>query len=170
VPWFAWVVAGFIGGAMGGIASGILGAAGGGVGNWAAFGTSVGLFQWLALRGFRPVGIWFVFASAVGWTMFVLGEGLFPGGGWIVAGTAVGILQSLSLARWGGAFWWIPGNAISWPIAGWAGILIGVPIVQDSPVLGWIVGWGVAGLVGAVLLLAPLAMLRKPSGAARQPA
>jgi hypothetical protein len=170
VPWFSWSVPGFVGGSLGGIASGALGPAGAGIGNWAAFGAALGLLQWVALRGYRPVGIWFVFASALGWTMVVLGGGLGEGWGWIVAGAAVGILQSLSLARWDGAIWWIPANAIAWLIAGWAGITVGTPLVHDTPVLAWIVGWGVVGLVGGVILLAPLSQLKARQGASRQPA
>lgn len=168
-PWFAWVVAGLIGGALGGIASGALGAAGGGVGNWAALGASVGLMQWVALRGYRPVGVWFVFASAIGWPMFVLGEGLQNGAGWVIAGVSVGILQSLSLARWSGAFWWIPANGIGWLIAGWVGIVVGL-LLHDAPVLAWIAGWAVAGLVGHAILLAPLTLLKSRQGETRQPA
>jgi hypothetical protein len=174
VPWFSWLVAGFVGGALGGAASGAMGLAWGGIGNWAAFGAAIGLMQWVALRGYRPVGTWFVVASAFGWTTFVLGARLTTGPdpwwGWIVAGAAVGILQSLSLARWRGAFWWIPANVIAWPIAGTLGIIVGTPLRKDAPVLAWILGWGVVGLVGAVILLAPLTQLKARHGPSRQPA
>ena len=170
VPWFSWSVAGFVGGALGGAASGAMGLAWGGIGNWAAFGAAIGLMQWVALRGYRPVGIWFVVASTLGWTMFVLGGRPQDPGGWIVAGAAVGILQSLSLARWRGAFWWIPANVIAWPIAGTLGIIAGTPLLKDAPVLAWILGWGVVGLVGAVILLAPLTQLKTRHGPSRQPA
>jgi hypothetical protein len=69
LPWFKWCVAGFVGGALGGLGSGIAtltGAGLAGIGNWAIFGVSIGLLQWLALRGYRTVGTWFVLSSMVG--------------------------------------------------------------------------------------------------------
>src|SRR3990172_4753049 len=155
LPWFKWCIAGFVGGALGGLASGILGimgAGGAGFGNWAVFGVAVGLLQWFALRGYRPVGTWFILASMVGWTLFIFGGEW----GWVVSGVAIGLLQYLSLTNWKGAGWWIVANAIAWPIAGWAGIAVGTPLLGPNPVLGWIIGWGVVGLVGAIILLAPL--------------
>jgi hypothetical protein len=158
LPSFKWCVAGFAGGALGGLASGILGIMGAGArgfGNWAAFGTAVGLLQWLALRGYRPVGTWFIFASMVGWTLFILG-GVW---GWAVSGLAIGILQYLGLTNWKGAAWWIVANPIAWSIAGLIGVVLEKPLLGANPVLGWIVGWGIVGLVGAVVLLLPLSRL-----------
>lgn len=158
LPWFKWCVAGFIGGALGGLVSGILslmGAGGGGLGNWAAFGVAVGLLQWFALRGYRSVGTWFILASMLGWTLFILG-GLW---GWVVSGVAVGLLQYLSLTNWKRAGLWIVFNAFAWPIAGWVGITVGGPFLAANPALVWIVGWGIVGLVGAMILLVPLALL-----------
>lgn len=160
LPWFAWCVAGFVGGALGGLASGILGITGtglGGFGNWAIFGMAIGLFQWFALRGYRSVGIWFILASLIGWTLFMLGGAW----GWVVSGLAVGILQSLSLTSYRRPFLWIIANPIVWPIAGWAGIAAGTPLVSLNPVLAWIVGWGVVGFVGAILLLLPLGLIKE---------
>jgi hypothetical protein len=158
LPWFKWCVAGFVGGALGGLASGLLGfigAGAGGFGNWAVFGAAIGLLQWYALRGYREVGIWFVLASVIAWTLFNLGGAW----GWAVSGLAVGLLQYLSLTNWKGAGWWILGNPIAWPIAGGVGLLIGMPLMPANPALGWIIGWGVAGLAGAVILLLPLSRL-----------
>jgi len=157
LPGFKWCVAGFVGGALGGIASGAIGAAGGGIGNWAIFGMAIGLLQWFVLRSYRPVAWFFVFASVLGWMLFMLGGAW----GWVVSGVAVGLLQYLGLTKWKGAGWWILGNIIAWPVAGWIGILIGMMLLGWNPFLAWIIGWGVVGLVGAVILLAPLSQLKE---------
>ncbi len=169
LPWLKWLVAGFVGGALGGLASGLFSLMGlsaanpsvttllsTGLGNWAVFGVALGSLQWIALRGYRPVGTWFIFASMLGWMLFVLGGAW----GWIVSGIAIGLLQYLALTKWQGAFWWIIANAIAWLIAGWAGIIVGTLILAANPILAWIVGWGVVGLVGAIILLAPLGQLK----------
>lgn len=159
LPVLPWCVAGFVGGALGGIASGtvaILGIGGmGGIGNWTAFGTCIGLFQWFVLRSYRPVGSWFVLASALGWLIFPVG-GAF---GWVVSGFAVGLLQYLGLTNYKGSAWWIIGNIIAWPIAGTVG-LIAVSMFSD-PFLPWIVGGGAATLTGAIILLFPLSRLQE---------
>jgi len=165
VPVVAWCVAGFVGGAIGGLASGILGITGlgaGGFGNWAIFGASLGFFQWLALRGFHAedsqsrLGTWFILASVIGWALFMVGGPW----GWVVAGIAVGGLQYFSLADFKGAFLWIIVNPIAWLFAGWVGMAVGTPLLSINPVLAWLVGWGVVGLVGAFLLLIPLILLQ----------
>jgi hypothetical protein len=151
-------VAGFVGGALGGIASALLGPIGwsaAGIGNWAVFGVAIGLFQWLALRGYRSVGTWFVVASTLGWMLFLLGGAW----GWVVAGVAVGLMQYFSLTPWKGAGWWIVANPIAWLVAGWAGIAVGTPLLGSNPALAWVAGWGVVGLVGAIILLLPLSRL-----------
>ena len=158
LPWLKWCVAGFVGGALGGIASGLMGSVGGGVGNWAAFGVSIGLMQWFALRGYRSVGMWFIFASMLGWMLFVVGG---PQIGWIVAGIAVGLMQYLVLAQCKGSVWWIVANPIAWPIAGVVGYGVGLLLLGSNPILAWVVGWGVVGLVGAALLLWPLSRLQE---------
>jgi hypothetical protein len=165
VPWFGWVMAGLIGGAVGGIASGLLGmfALGlEGFGNWAAFGAALGLAQWFALGNYRPMGAWFPVASTLGWMIARIGEisgGLT--GAFIVAGIAVGLLQFFSMTKYAGSGWWFFGNLIGWPIAGAVGFFVGAVI---TPMIGfelaWIVGWGVVGLVGAIILIAPLSRLK----------
>ena len=157
LPWLKWSVAGLVGGALGGAMSGAMGLVAAGVGNWAVFGLSMGLLQWFALRGYRPTAIWFILASVVGWMLFNLGGAW----GWVVSGVAVGLLQYLGLTQWKGAGWWILGNIIAWPIAGWAGIVVGTPLFKSNPILAWVLGWGVVGLVGALILLAPLAALKE---------
>jgi hypothetical protein len=157
LPWFKWCVAGFVGGALGGIASGTMGLVGGGIGNWAAFGVAIGLLQWFVLRSYRPVEMWFVFASLVGWMLFILGGEW----GWIVSGVAVGLLQYLGLTKWQGAGWWILGNTLAWPIAGKVGIAVGLLLIGLNPILAWIIGWGVVGLVGAFILIVPLSRLKE---------
>jgi hypothetical protein len=158
LPWFKWCAAGFGGGVLGGIASGVMGSLGGGIGNWAAFGVSIGLLQWFALRGYRPVGVWFIIASMFGWILYLVGG---AGAGWIVAGVSVGLMQYLSLTRRPGAPWWIVGNALAWPVAGGVGYAVGLLFLSSSPVLAWVAGWGVVGLVGAILLLWPLSRLQE---------
>ena len=156
LPWFQWCVAGFVGGALGGIASGAIGVVGEGIGNWASFGVAIGLLQWFVLRSYRPVAFWFVLASLIGWMLFILGGAW----GWIVSGVAIGLLQYLGLTQWKGAGWWIPGNIIAWPIAGLVGIAVGTPLMGSNPFLAWIIGWGVVGLVGAMILIVPLSQLK----------
>jgi hypothetical protein len=152
LPWLKWIVAGFVGGALGSIVSGAMGLVLAGVGNWAAFGTAIGLMQWFALRGYRDVGGWFVFSSAVGWMIFNVG-GPF---GWVICGIFVGLMQYLGLTRYKGAGWWIVGNAVAWPVAGWVGIIVGMAFIPSNPILAWIAGWGVVGMMGAIILLFPL--------------
>ncbi|MBI2909439.1 MAG: hypothetical protein HYX92_17475 [Chloroflexi bacterium] len=161
LPWLKWCIAGFVGGALGGLASVFMGVAGmgaAGIGNWGGFGVAVGILQWFALRGYRTVGTWFVFASMIGWMLYTVGGGAW---GWIVSGAAVGMLQYLGLTKWKGAGWWIVANLIAWPIAGPAGVAVGTPMSKSNPALAWVVGWGVVGLVGAILLLLPLSRLAK---------
>lgn len=162
LPWLKWCVAGFMGGALGGFVSALLGVTGlsaAGLGNWSAFGACLGIFQWFALRGYRDVGSWFVLASAIGWMLFMVG-GTF---GWVVAGLAVGLMQYLSLTKWKNAHWWIIGNLLAWPIAGWVGVMVGTPLLAVNPALAWVTGWGVVGLVGAIILLVPLTQLGRES-------
>lgn len=77
-----WVLACFIGGALGGIASGALAMAGTpridrqGFGNWAAFGACLGMAQQISLKGRLPVTGWWSVAATAGWAVFPLGEWL----------------------------------------------------------------------------------------------
>lgn len=165
LPWLKWSVANFVGGALSGVANLIVGLWGYGVGNWAIVGVSLGIAQWYAFRGYRgyhSVNTWFVLASAIGWMLFNLG-------GWIVAGVAVGLMQYLSLTRYKGAGWWILGNAIAWPIAGWIATAIVVPTLGglEFP-LALVVLGGITGLLGAVLLLWPLSQLTQKQPRAGQ--
>lgn len=158
LPWFKWCVAGLVGGVLGAVASallGFMGLAGRGLGTWAILGLVLGLFQWLALRGYRTVGTWFVLASTLGWMFFLL----HPVWGWVSAGLAVGLLQYLSLSKWKGAAWWIVANLIAWPIAGGIGMAILTSLSASDPGLAWVVSAGITGLVGALLLLMPLSRL-----------
>jgi hypothetical protein len=87
-----------------------------------------------------------------------------------VARLVNGILQSLSLARWRRAFWWIPANAIAWFVAGLAGLLVQALLLPATTALGWIVDSDVVGLVGALVLLVPLSELKARPNPTRQPA
>lgn len=162
LQWFKWIIAGFLGGALGGLLSGLITVTFGGVpaANWAAFGGSIGLAQWLALRSYRPVGGWFVVASAIGWAIFPIIPPS-PVTGWVAVGLVVGLLQYFSLRNYGRAYWWIVANPIVWLIATSIAILVASPIFGKDPIWGWIIGWGIVGLVGSCLLLVPLGFLRK---------
>ncbi|MEA3408623.1 MAG: hypothetical protein U9R48_11210 [Chloroflexota bacterium] len=153
LPWLKWCMASAVGGLLGGSINLAVGVMGAGVGNWAILGVSLGLFQWLALRGYRNVGTWFILASTLGWMLFNLG-------GRIVSGVAVGIMQYLSLTQWRGAVWWIPANIIAWPVAGRLGTRLGMSMGLD-PGLSWLVAAVLTALVGSIILLFPLSRLAK---------
>lgn len=153
LPVLKWIVAGFVGGTIGGIVSGSMGLVLEGYGNWAAYGTAIGLMQWFALRGYRTVNFWFVLSSTIGWLMFNLGGPVF---GWVVAGFFTGIMQYLGITRYKGSACWILANPIIWPIAGWVGFIVGTAIFGTNPILAWVMGWAVVGMTGAILLLLPL--------------
>ncbi len=157
LPWQKWCIAGFIGGALGGIGSGAIGTAPGDIDNWAIYGLAIGIFQWYALRGYRSVGSWFILASLLGWMLFPLG-GIV---GWAVAGLFIGAFQSLTLTRSKNSFWWIPANIIAWTVAGLAGIQVGMLFIDANPVLAWVLGWGAVGLVGNIVLLYPLKIMEE---------
>lgn len=165
VPWLGWSLAGLIGGAVGGIGSGVLAWFGWGLegfGNWAIFGAALGLAQWFALGNYRPVGAWFPLASMLGWMIAMFGqlEGDLTGA-FIVAGIVVGLLQFFSMTKYAGSGWWFLGNLIAWPVAGTVGFFVGAVV---TPMIGfelaWIAGWSVVGLVGAIILIAPLSRLK----------
>ncbi|RLD06052.1 MAG: hypothetical protein DRI56_08645 [Chloroflexota bacterium] len=158
LPWLKWCIAGFIGGALGGIGSGLMAPTPEGIGNWAVYGAALGIFQWYALRGYRSVGVWFIFASMLGWMLFPFGG---PVWGWVVAGLFIGVFQSLTLSGTKNVFWWIPANIIAWALAGLVGYQVGLLIIGTNPVLAWVIGWGVVGLVGNIILLYPLKMLKE---------
>lgn len=171
-PWFVWVIASFVGGTVGGIASGLLVIAGTakldnlGFGNWASIGTCLGLGQQIALRGYLPVTGWWAVASTVGWALFPLGG---PIGGPVIAGLSVGVLQALSLRDVSGKRWWIGGNLLVWPLVAVFSLAIARP-VHDAVGTGWdwVVAWGLAGMFGAILLVYPLIRLA-PAHPAPQP-
>ncbi len=159
LPWVSWSAAGLIGGAVGGFASGLLTmfAMGfEGFGNWAVYGAALGLAQWFVLHNYREVGPWWPVASTLGWMTFNFGG---PWGGWFVAGLAIGLLQFISLGKYKGAGWWILANLIAWPIAGGIGFLVGQAVMPVGFEIAWVIGWGVVGLVGNILLIAPLGRL-----------
>ena len=155
LPWVQWLIASFIGGALGGTFSGAMGDQG--FGNWAMYGAALGIMQWFALRGYLPIGGWWAVASAIGW-MFAPLFGGNPLGGFFV-GLAIGFLQMIGLAA-DGKSWWIAGNAFAWGLVALLIPLLVEPIGDAFGfVLGWIIGWGVVALIGAILLLLPLARL-----------
>ena len=159
VPWLSWSIAGLIGGAAGGIASGLFGMFDLGLegfGNWAGYGAALGLAQWFVLHNYREVGAWWPVASTLGWMAFNFGG---PWGGWVVAGLLIGLLQYISLQKYKGAGGWIFANLIAWPIAGGIGYLVGLAVLPFSFELAWVIGWGIVGLAGNILLIAPLGRL-----------
>ncbi|MBN1584683.1 MAG: hypothetical protein JXA89_28510 [Anaerolineae bacterium] len=170
LPWVEWCAAGLVGGALAGLINRMVGPLEDGIGNWAVFGAAIGLAQWFALRGYRDVGMWFVLSSTVGWIFFLLQgciaasaarEGVrFELEGWVAAGAAVGLLQFVGLRKWKQAGWWIPGNIIAWPIAGWAGTTVVALLSKPNRTLAEVVSNAVTSLVGAIILLAPLSRLK----------
>jgi hypothetical protein len=155
LPWVQWLIACFIGGALGGAVSGAIGNQG--FGNWAVYGAAIGIMQWFALRAYLPVGGWWAVASALGWASAPF-FAFTPLGGFLV-GLAIGILQVIGLKA-KGLGWWIGGNAVAWGIAGLLlPLLVGPVGSAFGFVLGWIIGWGIIATIGALLLLLPLARL-----------
>jgi nucleoside recognition membrane protein YjiH len=150
----AWAIASFVGGAIGGIASALLGNAG--FGNWAIYGACLGLAQQIALKKYLPVTGWWAVASTFGWTLYPVNPVLAP----FLVGLGVGLLQALTLKNVSGKGWWIGGNLIAWPLVTVIGLAIVGPIFNAfGPILGWVVAWGLAGMIGAVLLIYPLSQL-----------
>ncbi len=155
LPWVQWVIACFIGGALGGAFSGAIGNQG--MGNWAVYGAALGIMQWFALKAYLPVGGWWAPASALGWASAPLFIGN-PLGGFFV-GLLIGLLQTLGLNAIGKA-WWIGGNALAWGLV--ALILPALAFIIGNTLdfaIGWIIGWGLVALIGAFLLLLPLARM-----------
>lgn len=155
LPWLKWCVAGFIGGVLGAVASFFIGPEGKGFGNWAAYGTAIGLFQWLALRGYRKVGTWFVLASMIGWIFAMIGGYL----GLIAVGIAVGLLQYMGLTKYKGAFWWIIFNPIAWFVSGSICLQLHGALINTHLILGTLLEFGLGGLLGTAILLFPLSRL-----------
>jgi len=154
-PWFPWLLSSFVGGAIGGIASAWLGNAG--FGNWAIYGACLGIAQQTAIKKYIPATGWWAVASTVGWALYPLGQFWAP----VLVGISLGILQSLSLRKVSGKGWWVGGNLVIWPLVTMIGMAIVGPIFGTfGPVLGWIVGWGLVGLLGAILLIYPLSQLK----------
>ncbi len=155
LPWVQWLIASFIGGALGGAFSGAMGNQG--FGNWAVYGAALGIMQWFALRGYLPIGGWWAVASAVGWVVAPFWGGN-PLGGFIV-GLTIGLLQTIGL-KIEGKSWWIGGNALAWGL-----VALLLPVLVEPLgnafgfILGWIIGWGLIALIGAFLLLLPLSRL-----------
>ncbi|MBT3321664.1 MAG: hypothetical protein HN392_05200 [Anaerolineae bacterium] len=160
LPWVQWVIASFIGGALGGAFSGAMGNQS--FGNWAVYGAALGIMQWFALRGYLPIGGWWAVASAIGWAFAPLFGGN-PFGGFII-GLAIGFLQTIGL-NMEGKSWWIGGNALAWGLVALLLPLLVEPLGNAFGfVLGWIIGWGLVALLGAFLLLLPLSRLNpKPN-------
>jgi len=127
LPWVFWVVASFIGGVLGGAFSGAMGEHG--FGNWAVYGATLGIMQWLALRGYLPIGKWWAVASTIGWGFSSLFVGN-PFGGFLV-GLMVGILQMVG-SKVEGKIWWIGGNALAWGLVALIGAFfatLGIPFL-----------------------------------------
>ena len=154
LPWVFWVVASFIGGVLGGAFSGAMGEHG--FGNWAVYGATLGIMQWLALRGYLPIGKWWAVASTIGWGFSSLFVGN-PFGGFLV-GLMIGILQMVG-SKVEGKIWWIGGNALAWGLVALILPIIAGMVGGFGPFLGWVIGWGLVALIGAFLLIFPLARL-----------
>ena len=154
LPWVPWVIASFIGGALGGAFSGAMGEHG--FGNWAVYGATLGIMQWLALREYLPIGKWWAVASTIGWAIAFPLTGN-PFGGFLV-GLAIGILQMVG-SKVDGKIWWIGGNALAWGLVALLLPILAGMVASFGPFLGWVIGWGLVALIGALLLIFPLARL-----------
>ncbi len=163
VPWVNWLVACTIGGGVGGLLSGIFSAAAGnqpvfgGYGSWAAFGVSIGVFQWITLRHYIKIPNYWAILTMIGWMGFAFLQAIkFTAYlDWIVIGLLVGLLQWISLRKAvERPAMWIIANGIAWVIAGTVGIQFGFLMVGSGipfPV-AWVIGWAIVGLVGGVIL------------------
>ncbi len=169
-PWGYWVIAHAAGGAVGGALSAGLGLSGlntpGGFGNWAVFGASLGIAQWLVLQQYLRIGPAWAVWSAAGWATFsFFAYFKLPGFiGWTAVGILVGILQWLSLrAVSHKAGWWIPANGIAWV----AGFHIALPITLAArlpPGVNWIFGWGLLAVLGSVITGLAMTRIQKRGG------
>ncbi|NOX84402.1 MAG: hypothetical protein GXO86_00320 [Chlorobi bacterium] len=163
VPWANWLVACTIGGGVGGLLSGIFSAAAGnqlvfgGYGNWAAFGVSIGVFQWITLRHYIKISNNWALLTMIGWMAFAFLQSIqfMAYLDWIVIGLLVGLLQWISLRnRVEKPALWILANGIAWVIAGTVGFQFGVLMVGSgiSFPVAWVIGWAIVGLIGGVIL------------------
>lgn len=169
-PWLWWILAQTIGGGLGGTFSAALGAQGlqtpGGLGNWAAFGTCLGIAQWFVLQREARITPWWALASTLGWSVFAFFQAARAPGplGWIFAGLAVGVLQWPILAkRRARAFWWAPANAAAWFVGGSIGYAAGLGMLQSgmSFASSWVLGWSLVGLIGSFITGFALARMPK---------
>lgn len=158
-PWFSWCVALTIAGGVGGFISGLLGIIGwntpGGLGNWAAFGTCIGIAQWLVLQRQQKITPMWAVASTLGWSVFAFFEFTKAPGGWIFVGFTIGLLQWLILRKiWNKAILWVPANIVAWPAGGLIAVASGHAMIQAGVPfpLPWTIGWAVVGLIGSIIL------------------
>jgi len=131
----------------------------------AVIGISVGIMQWLALKGHINRAGWWILASIIG---FAVGNAVgdafaqaVPGAvGFGLSGAAIG--ASLGIAQWfvlrrhvAQAQWWVLANVLAWAV-GW-GIInvvdeaVGVP-TATAYIIG-AVGAAVAGMITGVALV-----------------
>jgi len=163
VPWINWLVACTVGGGIGGLLSGIFSMAAGsqpvlgGYGNWAAFGVSIGVFQWIVLRHYIKISNYWAVLTMLGWMVFAFLQSIhFPAyPDWVVIGLLVGLLQWIDLRKKiKKPALWIIANGIAWVVAGTVGIQFGILMVGSgvNPALAWVIGWTIVGFVGGVIL------------------
>lgn len=161
-PWSRWCFALLIGGAGGGLINGALqGAVFGEMGNWAAFGTIICIMQWLVLSRYIPIGLYWALAGTIGWSSLALFQYLaLPTPlDWFLTGILVGVLQWLLIKnKVSNGHWWILVNGIAWSLGGFIGIVGGLVFlgITGNPVLTWVIGWAVVGLLGGIILGIPL--------------
>jgi hypothetical protein len=161
-PWFFWLFAHLVGGAGGGLVSAaIKGVVQGGMANWAAFGASLGVMQWLVLRHYIPVGRYWAVATTIGWSTFTVFQLLvFPTPlAWFCTGIMVGLMQWLVIKKKATyAGWWFGINCIAWSIAGFLGFYLGLAILDSTqnPILSWVAGWAIIAGIGAMILALPM--------------
>ncbi len=145
--WLWWVLASFVGRALGSFVSDTLGDTVGEV--WfdsvglVVLGTSIGGMQWLVLRYRVSWGGWWVAANIAGWAVGALVNLPFGlGVGWFVGLVVAGVMQWLVLRRQvPRATWWLFASFVAWGAGvGITLALPGCPGPCSAAVFGVVVG------------------------------
>ena len=158
-PW--WVLASFVGWAVGSSVSDTLGDAVGEV--WfdsvglIVLGTLIGGMQWLVLRHQVSWGSWWVAAKIAGWAVGALVNLPFGlAAGWIVGLVVAGMFQWLILRRQlSRASWWLFASFVAWGAG--VGISLALPRCPGA-CSGAVFGVVVGAMTGVALVW----LLRRP--------